>query len=207
MSNVIKAIATAMIIILIATLIWIFVSYYKENDSVGALSTDFSSGNTNVSTLEISSGNDIGLQDKEFQDNKGLIESIINNGEVKQEPNIVDKNEPNSGDSIKNEDINKQPYENENSNSGSSESISQNNNSGDDNSGENIPDTIVEIPGEEENNQILITSDSQTSNQQKQEILTEIDKALQGLLEAVGKVEVVDEERLDATLNSEVGES
>ena len=207
MSNVIKAIATAMIIILIATLIWIFVSYYKENDSVGTLSTDFPSGNTNVSTLEISSGNDIGLQDKEFQDNKGLIESIINNGEVKQEPNIVDKNEPNSGDSIKNEDINKQPYENENSNSGSSESISQNNNSGDDNSGENIPDTIVEIPKEEENNQILITSDSQTSNQQKQEILTEIDKALQGLLEAVGKVEVVDEERLDATLNSEVGES
>lgn len=207
MSNVIKAIATAMIIILIATLIWIFVSYYKENDSVGTLSTDFPSGNTNVSTLEISSGNDIGLQDKEFQDNKGLIESIINNGEAKQEPNIVDKNEPNSGDSIKNEDINKQPYEKENSNSGSGESNSQNNNSGDDNSGDNIPNTIVEIPGEEEPNQILITSDSQTSNQQKQEILTEIDKALQGLLEAVGKVEVVDEERLDATLNSEVGES
>ena len=66
----------------------------------------------------------------------------------------------------------------------------------------NVPDTIIEIPSEGKD--IVISSELQTSNQEKQEILSEIDEALQGLLEVVGKVEIVDEERLDATLDSEV---
>ena len=71
-----------------------------------------------------------------------------------------------------------------------------------------MPNTVIEIPSDNipDSENIIISSELQTSNQQKQEILTEIDKALQGLLEAVGKVEVVDEERLNATLNSEVDE-
>ncbi len=51
----------------------------------------------------------------------------------------------------------------------------------------------------------IIKSDNETSNQEKQQVLTEIDDALQGLLEAVGKVPTVDEDKLNQSLeNGEV---
>lgn len=50
----------------------------------------------------------------------------------------------------------------------------------------------------------IISSQTETSNQEKQQILNEIDDALQGLLDAVGKVQTVDEAKLDASLESEV---
>ena len=48
----------------------------------------------------------------------------------------------------------------------------------------------------------IISSDTETSNQDKQQVLSEIDSALQGLLEAVGNVPIVDEEKLNKTLES-----
>lgn len=207
MNNVIKAIATAMIIILIGILIWIFLSYYKENETLESLSYDFPSGSFNVSTLEIPSGNSKDKQDDKLNNNTGLIESIINNSSEKTDSGnsqLV----LNSGDNLGKPEISGEtllPEKIIDNNIDDENYIKEG--SGDENSGDVLPSTIIEIPSEEEPSQILITSDSQTSNQQKQEILTEIDKALQGLLEAVGKVEVVDEERLDATLNSEVDES
>ena len=50
----------------------------------------------------------------------------------------------------------------------------------------------------------VISSHTETSNQEKQEILNEIDDALKGLLDVVGKVKTVDESKLDASLESEV---
>ncbi len=76
------------------------------------------------------------------------------------------------------------------------------------------PSVVFEESGEtieksepEDNNIVdsFIISDNETSNQDKQQVLTEIDDALQGLLEAVGKVPTVDEEKLNKTLeNGEV---
>ena len=50
----------------------------------------------------------------------------------------------------------------------------------------------------------VITSSVDTSNQEKQQVLNELDDALKGLLEVVGKVPTVDENKLDASLESEV---
>ena len=50
----------------------------------------------------------------------------------------------------------------------------------------------------------IIVSRTETSNQEKQEVLNEIDDALKDLLDAVGKVQTVDESKLDASLESEV---
>ncbi len=206
MNNIIKAIATAMIIILIVILIWVFLSYFKENEMIDSISPNIQSGDFSVSTLDIPSGNNISKSNDTFSDNTGLIESIINNSPE----NIESGNKEiytNSGDKVISGDTGNNLNSGDKSVSGEiNDNVKNNEDSVDNKSGEELPNAIIEIP-EEESNQILITSDSQTSNQQKQEILTEIDKALQGLLEAVGKVEVVDEERLNATLNSEVDES
>lgn len=61
-----------------------------------------------------------------------------------------------------------------------------------------------EPPKPAENDSPVIVSRTDTSNQEKQEILNEIDDALKGLLDAVGKVKTVDESKLDASLESEV---
>jgi cell division protein FtsN len=61
-----------------------------------------------------------------------------------------------------------------------------------------------EPPKPSSNDNAIISSRTETSNQEKQEILNEIDDALKGLLDAVGKVKTVDETKLDASLESEV---
>ena len=66
-----------------------------------------------------------------------------------------------------------------------------------------IPNTIIEI-GDNVVQDPVISSNTETSNQEKQQVLNELDSALQGLLEAVGKVPTVDEQKLDASLESEV---
>lgn len=48
----------------------------------------------------------------------------------------------------------------------------------------------------ENNDPVIITSSEQTSNAEKQEVLTEIDKTLMELLKVVDKVQTVDETRL-----------
>ena len=177
MNNLIKGIASAMIVILIVLLIWIFLAYYRSSIFVDAIV--FSSGDSNVSTQNIPSGEYVSEAKKDIE--SGLIESIIKDkdskantsGDTKNSLEIDDKKEP-VDEEIK-----------------------------------NTPDIIIELPAQKEENQneqIMISSNSETSNQEKQEILSEIDEALQGLLEAVRKVETVDEDRLDATLDSEVGE-
>lgn len=73
-----------------------------------------------------------------------------------------------------------------------------------------VPEEVIsgEINAEENNvinnNPVesIISSDTETSNQDKQQVLSEIDSALQGLLEAVGNVPIVDEEKLNKTLES-----
>ena len=186
MNNAIKTAATVMIIILIFALIWIFISYYKNNATIDTIV--YSSGDKNVSTLKIPSGEYISNNNKENSSiNDGLIESII-------------KNASESASDIKESQSSKEPVKK------SGDNISEvTNSSKKENSGDNItevPDKIIEIPSEGKD--IVISSELQTSDQEKQEILSEIDEALQGLLEVVGKVEIVDEERLDATLDSEV---
>lgn len=192
MSNAIKAVATAMIIILIIVLIWIFLSYYRKDNIIGTMGNY--SGDSNVSALEIPSGNYI--EGENIINKEGLVESIIDNQPIKP----ID-----SGDKTINKNDEVKEVENGVESSSGNTTVES---SGDNESGEKMPNTVIEIPSDNipDSENIIISSELQTSNQQKQEILTEIDKALQGLLEAVGKVEVVDEERLNATLNSEVDE-
>ena len=172
MSNIVKGVASAMIVILIVLLIWIFIEYYRNSAFIDTIV--FLNGDIDASSLNIPSGEYIS---EENDIENGLIESIIG------EKDVVAANKNVSGDEF--------------DNSGNIEnitSITEN----------DSPDIIIEIPPKE-NEQIMISSDPKTSNQEKQEILSEIDEALQGLLEAVGKVETVDETRLDASLDSEVG--
>jgi len=198
MNKIIKPVATVMIIVLIMALIWIFLTYYKNNEDIDTIV--YPSGNSNVSSLNIP--NDDYINDKNSTEtlsgNQGLIESIINNTSSKENEN--------SGDSVVDVNINNDEKTDSPKNQLNSSGDNININSGDtiNNSGEVI---VSEKEDTKNNNQevdIVIVSDPQTSNQEKQEVLTEIDKALQGLLEAVGKVETVDETRLDATLDSEV---
>ena len=114
-----------------------------------------------------------------------LIESIKKTSGNQYESNSL-KNESQTG---KQEEI---------SNTGKDEHII----SGDEQN--NVPSDTVRLPKDKNEGQIIISSSSETSNEEKQEVLTEIDEALKGLLEAVGKVEIVDETRLDASLKSEV---
>lgn len=185
MNKAIKTAATIMIIILIFALIWIFTSYYKNNSTIDTIV--FSSGNRNVSTLKMPSGEYISNENKENSSiNDGLIESIKN----------ISDNTPNIKESQPSKDSTNESLEN----ISGGENLLENEISGDSNI--STPDIIIEIPNESKD--IVISSELQTSNQEKQEILSEIDAALQGLLEVVGKVEIVDEDRLEATLDSEV---
>lgn len=63
---------------------------------------------------------------------------------------------------------------------------------------------ISNIEKEQKAPEAVITSTAETSNQEKQQVLNELDEALQGLLDVVSKVPTVDESKLDASLGSEV---
>ena len=67
-----------------------------------------------------------------------------------------------------------------------------------------LPDNIINVstPKKDETKEqdSVIVSDVETSNEEKRQVLNELDSTLQGLLEAVGKVPTVDEEKLDASL-------
>lgn len=185
MNKTIQAVASVMIILLLVALIWIFLSYYGQNDVIDTIS--YSSGNSDVSTPGIPNTEYISNSEEKY-DYDNLIESIQNMSGEKETTN--------------NEEI-KEPVI-------SGEQLPGIKSSGDN---EEILENIVQNPRpqikdsenqREPNNQGIISSTSETSNEEKQEVLTEIDEALKGLLEAVGKVEIVDEKRLDASLNSEV---
>ena len=56
--------------------------------------------------------------------------------------------------------------------------------------------TQAQTPNDKDENPVIIQSSEQTSNAEKQEVLTEIDKTLMELLQVVDKVQPVDESRL-----------
>ena len=66
------------------------------------------------------------------------------------------------------------------------------------NNGNEAPENGQQNNGQdgENNDPVIITSSEQTSNAEKQEVLTEIDKTLMELLKVVDKVQTVDETRL-----------
>ena len=163
MNKAIKTVATLMIVVLIVTLIWIFLSYYSGDGVIDV----FGNGdrNSNISISNIPSGDYMVSDDTKKGDEESLIDSIM-------KTTGIEAHEEKSGDRTP-EVIETPPEKNDN----------------------NV---------REEPNQFVISSDPQTSNKEKKEVLDEIDKALHGLLEAVGKVEIVDEARLDSTLDSEV---
>lgn len=177
MNKVMKAITTIMIVILLITLIWVFLAYYRGNTLPVFLSGD---SNSDVSALNIPNNN------TSTSGNEGIIDSIIKDNlqEIDNKPNK-------SGDTI----------------SGDSGDVSGDvidNNQTDNSSGETIPNTIIDIPTEQNPEDVVISSNTETSDVDKQKVLSEIDDALQKLLETVGKVQTVDESKLDASLNSEV---
>ena len=71
-----------------------------------------------------------------------------------------------------------------------------------------LPDGIInastpktdETKEQDKEQDSVIVSDVETSNEEKRQVLNELDSTLQGLLEAVGKVPTVDEEKLEASL-------
>lgn len=88
----------------------------------------------------------------------------------------------------------------------SGDSTLENPTSGDVEPGKNPSENISEpkVVSVQPPESMVISSNEETSNAEKQQVLSEIDQALKGLLDVVGKVETVDEERLDATLEREV---
>lgn len=192
-----QAIASVMIILLLAILIGIFLSYYNGHPTEETIT--FLSGDKNVSTTKIP--NDTYLSDSgEKYNYDNLITSIY---------------QKDSGDNVSSSNE-KSGEENENQNQETKSGDSRENagnfgevGSGDSSllsgDGKNETDENSQSSVNPSSENLVISSNAETSNQEKQEVLGEIDAALKGLLEAVSKVEVVDERRLDAILNSGVG--
>lgn len=197
MNKIIKALTTLMIIVLLVVLIWVYLSYYRGNTSSVLNNEDY---NSNVSALNIP--NNVSVESGE-----GLVASIIKENTDKMgSSNVSTSGEDTSIYSNENETRvdNNENKSNDNQGEVSKEDETNNQNINN-NSGERMPNTIIDIPNAtQEPNDIMISSSTETSDSEKQKVLNEIDTALQNLLETVGKVQTVDEERLNATLSSEV---
>ncbi len=179
MNNRIIRIATIMIFVLIVLLLVIFYGYISTRDistnikgrpHVSENSVSFSSGDK-----VLVSGEDNDLEKISGEENQ--IE-VTASAEIEKNPEPIIKDEPTKQETKVEED-----------------------------NGENeqrMPDTIIEIPNENDNDRIIqepiISSSIETSNEEKRQVLNELDSALQGLLEAVGNVPTVDEDKLNASL-------
>ena len=84
MNKFIKAVTSLMIIVLIIALVWIFLSYYKNNGAIDTII--FPNNDQNVSTLDNQSGDNISNED--FITNTSLVDSIIkkSSGDIGQLP-------------------------------------------------------------------------------------------------------------------------
>lgn len=181
MHKFIQPMATIMIVLLLVILIWVFLSYYKGYEKIETMQPV--SGEMNVSNSNHSTDN---LQKPNYEN---VVSSIISNlsGDKEEDPingkssNHLDEK---SGDRM--------PRESGDSRDSRTDELST------------MPNVTIELPEDKQKPNEIISSNTETSSQEKQEVLTEIDEALKGLLEAVGKVEIVDETRLDATLRQEV---
>ena len=135
-------------------------------------------GYENVETMQGVSSGDIYVSNSNSQGNENKErENIVSS--IISTPSGDNQAENNNG---------------QNSNSNSSENNGQN----------TIPNVTIYLPEDSQKPTEIISSNTETSSQEKQEVLSEIDEALKDLLEAVGKVEIVDEARLDATLEQGV---
>lgn len=199
MNKRIMRLTAIMIIILVIILIIVFTTYLanRNENSIKKPNTSRVSGEVNTpnppTTEIISSG-------EEKNSDKPSGEIIVENNGIENNSSNEDKNKDKEKETkveIKTENNNKGKNENKND---------QNNEASNNNEDENktsMPDIIINVK-EENKQEPVITSDINTSNQEKQQVLNELDDALQGLLEVVSKVPTVDEQKLDASLESEV---
>ncbi len=139
MNNIFKFISTILMVILILILVWVLVSYYREEP------VTFVSPTNNINVVSTDQVGSI-VDELGKDDNNTPIDDVT-------------------------------PIEN--------------NKTSEDNSQENIPtEPNTTDP-------LVIESTIPTSNSEKQEILSEIDKTLMELLEVVDKVKPIDETRLE----------
>ena len=142
-------------IILILLLIWVLVSYYKEDP--------FTATPSNPVTVP------------------PIEEPIDNNVIIDEKENRNDEEDPNSSVENNGENEVQEPLDGNNE---STEPALETN----DKPGRDWPPTSKDP--------VVMESADQTSNREKQEVLTEIDKTLMELLQVVDKVQPIDETRL-----------
>ncbi len=201
--NNIMKITTIMIILLVIALIFIFMHYLSFRDDVVVkkpVTTPIKTNSGEIKNLERSGESKVETIES---GETSLIPSNPedNNSESKVEDKGSKDNKDNN-DKIQKED--EAPKNNKTSDENKNENKNENNNSkGNEDNSTQMPNTIIDVT---DNNmqEPVITSDINTSNQEKQQVLNELDDALKGLLEVVGKVPTVDENKLDASLESEV---
>ena len=171
MNRWIKIITSLMIIILIALLILIFLNYFNNREIINIIN----SNNSNVmhTSGENTTNNNV-ENNRDIIDTKeesGDIVSLIMSGESNIEPVPEIQNE---NIIVSDTKVNNIPDVKPNNDSNTEEKPKENN--------------------------TVITSNVDTSNEEKRQVLNELDSALKGLLDVVSKVPTVDEEKLDASL-------
>lgn len=200
--NNIMKITTIMIILLVIALIFIFMHYLSFRDDVVVkkpVTTPIKTNSGEIKNLEHSG------ESKAETIESGEPSLVPSNPEDNNsESKVEDKGSKDNKNNKENNDKIQKEDEAPKNNQVSNDNKVENNNVKDntDNSTQ-MPNTIIDVT---DNNmqEPVITSDINTSNQEKQQVLNELDDALKGLLEVVGKVPTVDENKLDASLESEV---
>ena len=192
MNNKIMKITTILIIILSLLLVVMLFSYFNKRDpgedTKNIPNIKVSGEKQSISTKkeeDVLSGEEILFSGEKTiieETQPGSGEAVIVNSEVKE---VTEEKRPPKNIVVK-------PIENDNNNQKENIVVDT-----------NIPEVVEPI--ESSVQESIISSSTETSNQEKQQVLDEIDNALQGLLEAVGKVPTVDEQKLDASLGSEAG--
>ena len=196
MNNKIKIIASAMIVLAIILLIGIFVNYFSRRTISSVTPKPVNShvsGDKDNSNLKSPKGNPV-LKPKESGDS--ILKANTENTNIE----VLDSGEHIISDAPTNV-VTSEPVENSQENFMIDNNVSQSDNI------EAIPTSRPRRPTKPKNNidtddtkEPVISSNIETSNEEKRQVLNELDSALQGLLDAVGKVPTVDEEKLDASL-------
>ena len=196
MNKNIFRITTIMIVILTLILVAIFIDYFSKSEDIinrqnpnthisGEKTSNREENNKNNATINSmedgsKSGEETNAEHLAEQSGENL------NNELKIDEEIITP-ENNKQETIKEPEENINDVKTEATDSGEANSIS-----------------TVKIDFKDNTQDPVISSSTETSNQEKQQVLNELDDALQGLLEAVSKVPTVDETKLDASLESEV---
>lgn len=187
-------ITTIMIIILTLILVAIFINYLSKSGDI----INMQNSNTHTSGEKAPKTNNNSSKENTVKEISGETTS----GELEAESSTNEQEEQ-PKDSI---DAKQEEEEGNKSEPEQSVANLQENSEHEAESGNELSNNIssVKIDFKDASQDPVITSSTETSNQEKQQVLNEIDDALQGLLEAVRKVPTVDESKLDASLESEV---